>query len=146
MTPKTETPAAPVFNLDGSPAPADLIKAYKPIVRLAKCDSLAHAERLSEASGFHWFKPDSMRYFKCRLGAEFYANNGLIFISSEKPNWAGATRLYTVRVVAEGGQIETFGPFHYYSKLGAKRVARLLVKQLCKGLVIADTEGNRFSL
>lgn len=149
MTPTTPPTTSPVYDLDGLPYVGP-IKAYKPTARLITCHDLGHAERLNEANGFHWFKPDTMRCFQSRLGSQFpCAYNGtcgLVFISSEKCRLPGSPRLYSVRVVCEGGQIETFGPFNYWSKSGAVSVARRLVKQLNKGLTIADTEGNRFSL
>jgi hypothetical protein len=87
-------------------------------------------KELNAAKGFHWFKPDTLRFFKSRI-THFDCIAGL-FISSERG--PDDVRRYTVRQADfETGQVHTVGEFGQYNsiataKTGLKR-ARLLTKE-----------------
>lgn len=62
-----------------------------------------------------FFNPDTMRYFKSRLGKVFYAPLGerCYFITSER--FMDTPRAYTVRYLCPlSGAIETVGEFQQY--------------------------------
>jgi hypothetical protein len=52
----------------------------------------------------HWFDVDSRKFFKSRIGDTVYF--GRFFISSEKFN-KGCTRIYTIRLATDDGNIKT---------------------------------------
>ena len=63
--------------------------------------------------GRHWFDPDTMRFFKTRLGRRGYRGpGGTYFVSSEQG--PGMPREYTVRRLVGPGHIETVGEFCGY--------------------------------
>jgi hypothetical protein len=75
----------------------------------------------NERLGHHWFKPDTMRFFGCRVGSAVYG--GRYFITSEQDTYVSSTgspgawygrRLYTVRMANHDGSIETIGEFGAY--------------------------------
>lgn len=93
----------------------------------------------NERAGFHWFKPDTMRYFRCRIG--LYLGNG-VFITSEQSPFG--SRAYSVRVFTDDCQVETFGPFNQMSRSKAVRVARKLSSLFARGYCVIDSEGQAF--
>lgn len=75
----------------------------------------------------HWFEPDTMKFFNCRLSSDlFYSpgNNTIYFISSEKNS--GHARAYSVRSYnVLTFEIDTIGEFQGYATLnGAKSAAK----------------------
>ena len=89
--------------------------------------------------GGYWFEPDTMRFFKTRMGSEFYAGTPnpdgpfeplggdwercpMVFVTSEKP--PHGPRAYSVRWLDSGGDISTVGPFCVWTRSVANRVAR----------------------
>ena len=61
--------------------------------------------------GFHWFEPDTMRFFRSRVGDTLY--KGRYFVSSEQgPNMP---RRWTVRVALPDGRIRDVGGFQRFS-------------------------------
>lgn len=80
--------------------------------------------RLANAAlGHQWFDPSALRFFRSRIGSTVYG--GRFFTSSEQgPN---GVRLYSVRVVADDGSIDTVGEFQAYVTLKrAKGAAKVL--------------------
>jgi hypothetical protein len=74
----------------------------------------------------HFFDPDTMRFFKSRVGDKVYG--GSMFITSERGPHSG--RAYSVRRVTKSGAIKTVGPFQgYTSKSQAERAIARLMKQ-----------------
>ena len=65
----------------------------------------------------YWFSPDTLRFFRSRVGATAYESNDgryRFFVSSEQFDYA-SPRLYTVRVQnTETGAIGTVGDFQGY--------------------------------
>ncbi|MHC4322695.1 MAG: DUF7447 family protein [Planctomycetota bacterium] len=58
----------------------------------------------------HWFDPDTMRFFRSRIGKARKCKNGVwFFVSSEKP--PHGKRKYSVRKMELDGDINTVGEF-----------------------------------
>lgn len=87
--------------------------------------SIYEGQRAIEATGSHFFSPETMRYWGSRILSHLYA--GRIFVTSER-GWDD-TRRYTVRAFTydESGQL-TIGsvsePGEYTNAADAKRAAR----------------------
>lgn len=80
-------------------------------------------KELSERKGKHWFKPDTMRFFKSKIH-EWDVITGR-FISSEKG--PDEVRRYTVRQANfETGDVETVGRFQEFKTLHRARKAMRL--------------------
>ena len=85
-----------------------------------------HYER---KTGGHWFKPETMRFFRSRLSGElFYSGSLVFFVSSEQG--PDGIRAWSVRCYnTETGSIDTAGDFQQHSTLArAKRAARNAAK------------------
>ncbi len=84
----------------------------------------------AEAAGSYWFKPDTMRFFRCRVAQCAYSGDGhtFYFVSSEKG--PGMARAYTVRkVIRSPWDISDVGGFQAYkSRSGADYAARRLAE------------------
>ncbi len=77
----------------------------------------------NKAAGYHFFSPDSLRFFGSRVLPTVYAGN--VFITSEYTNWDRSDRAYTVRRLESDGTIETVGEFlGYATRAEAVKVAR----------------------
>lgn len=66
----------------------------------------------------HFFDPDTMRFFRSRIGSHVEANNRYYFVTSEqfKPSHgAPAARRYTARVMDLDGNVEEIGQFQAHS-------------------------------
>jgi len=80
----------------------------------------------NNAAGHHWFKPDTMRFFRSRVSGPVIGN---MFVSSEDDRLGGG-RLYTIRRANDDGSIDTVGEFQQYgSKAAALRAIRRMVKE-----------------
>jgi len=85
-------------------------------------ESIEEIERYNERSGFHFFKPDTMRFFHSRVYPQIYG--GRYFITSERCTWGeGHPRLYTVRQALPDGRCVSMGAFQQYKTLSAARSA-----------------------
>ena len=99
---------------------------------------LNRIEEANAASGFHWFKPDTLRFFRCRLGT--YWGAGVFTTSETDPS---GTRAYSVRVADDSGQVHTFGEFHEHTRSGkATAIAKRLAHFLTLGYTMTD--GKKF--
>lgn len=81
---------------------------------------------LNEETGQHWFKPDTLRFFKSRVYSPVYTlpDGSALFVSSEKNEW-NDPRLYTVRHATMDGNINSIGDFQAFDTLDkARRHAR----------------------
>jgi len=74
--------------------------------------------------GHHFFDPDTMRFFRSRVGNTLYGDK--YFISSEQFNDV-SPRLYSIRLVNPDGSIDTVAEFHEY---GSHAEARRVIKDL----------------
>jgi hypothetical protein len=84
--------------------------------------TLAHVKRANADHGYHFFEPDTMRFFASRIAPGVIA--GRIFISSEQFRpFAGPAdpRRWTVRVMHDDGQVGELGAFQQYASLRAAR-------------------------
>jgi hypothetical protein len=71
--------------------------------------------RMARDAGSHWFDPDTLRFFKSRVGREAYlgADGRWYFLSSEQG--PRMPRRYSVRAVDDGwAHVESFGGFQAY--------------------------------
>lgn len=93
--------------------------------------TIAEAKERNANAGYHWFKPESMRFFNCRLPKSVLpVDNGALFVSSERndmPYQSAEPRRYTIRFIHDSGKIETVGDFQQYaSRSGADNKAHKL--------------------
>lgn len=85
--------------------------------------------QLAADVGYHWFSPETMRFFNSRIGRTVYG--GQYFVSSERYD-DSAPRLYTIRKVTyDDGQmsIDTVGEFQQYdTRVDAVAAIRQIVE------------------
>ena len=101
--------------------------------RCRQCGDMTTFANMSEvraanhAAGQHWFSPETMRFFRSRIGKTLYG--GRYFVSSEQYDY-DAPRLYTVREVLPDGSINTVGDFQgYATSADARRAIRKLLSE-----------------
>ena len=92
--------------------------------------SMEDIKRANENAGRHFFEPDTMRFFKSRVGdTVFQGIGGIYFVTSEKFDWQ-SPRNYTVRQFnPETGKISTVGEFNEMSYSQARARAKYLSEQ-----------------
>ncbi len=75
-------------------------------------------------AGLYWFEPDTLRFFRSRVGYQVYQGpGGIYFVSSEKG--PSEIRAFTVRKFnPEDASIDTSGPFNELTRSVAHRRAR----------------------
>jgi hypothetical protein len=78
------------------------------------------------AAGSHWFDPDTMRYFKCRLSGEVYQGPGGIYFVSSEQGPHGPRKCTVRRFTPETADIDTAGEFNSMSRAQAVREAKRL--------------------
>ena len=83
------------------------------------------------AAGSHWFDPDTIRFFRCRISNKLYqGGGGVFFVTSEKSPFG--PRAYSVRQFVldgrEGPEINTIGDFNSLTRSVAHTQARNLAK------------------
>lgn len=76
------------------------------------------------AAGFHFFEPDTLRFFRSRIGSKVYG--GRFFVTSEEGPSGG--RRYTVREALPDGRIQTIEPFYALTYGQAHAAARRCVR------------------
>jgi len=107
--------------------------------QLANLNAVFQVKRLNEQNGQHFFSPDAMRSFRCRVHDSLYG--GCVFVTSEQErpsrfNW-NPVRVYTVRVAMADGSIQTYGSMgDYATRADAHTDARWLGKQLKSGSMV----------
>lgn len=75
------------------------------------------------AAGSHWFDPDTMRFFRCRVGDQVYQGpGGVYFVTSEKYSDTAA-RKYSVRQFTSPDKINTIGEFNSLTRQQAHKLA-----------------------
>jgi hypothetical protein len=86
-------------------------------------------------AGCFFFSPDTMRFFRSRVGSTVYQGpGGVYFVTSEQfvpSRGRPAPRLYTVRVFDPAtGEVDTAGEFNSLTKGRAQRAARKLADEI----------------
>jgi len=85
-------------------------------------------ERFHWSRGYHFFSPDTMRFFSSRIQS-LPPYKGRVFVTSERMNW-NTPRYYTVRVIQPTGNIETIGEFQgFTTRQSAHRFAESYAAQ-----------------
>ncbi len=85
-------------------------------------------ENHNRNNGYHFFSPDTMRFFSSRIQS-LPPYKGRVFVTSERMNW-NSPRLYSVRVIQPSGNIETIGDFGgFTSRQSAHRFAESYAAQ-----------------
>jgi len=74
----------------------------------------------------YFFDPDSMRFFKSRIGAVRIKDNIWFFVTSEKP--PHGPRMYSVRRMELNGKINTVGEFCSMTAYQANKLFKELIK------------------
>lgn len=82
--------------------------------------TIKEVKQANKDLGHHWFSPDTIRFFNCRVLPTVYG--GHYFITSEKYDY-NSPRLYTIRFVSSDGSIDTVGDFQYYETAGQAKKA-----------------------
>ena len=71
----------------------------------------------NKAAGLFWFEPDTLRFFRSRIGTRVHQGpGGVYFVTSERftsPRGNGP-RLFSVRRAYPDGSIDTVGDFQAY--------------------------------
>jgi hypothetical protein len=65
----------------------------------------------NQRAGYHFFSPDTMRFFGSRVLPTVYG--GRYFITVED-DFSGTKRLYTIREAQADGSVDTVGEFQAY--------------------------------
>lgn len=68
-------------------------------------NSLSELKEANKEAGFHFFSPDTMRFFASRIESTLYKNQ--CFITSEKKCFEDYTRVYSVRKANSDASITT---------------------------------------
>lgn len=90
-------------------------------------ESVAEIRRRNKDAGQHWFDPDSVRFFRSRVGRRVYG--GKYFISSEQFD-DSTPRRWTIRVADENGRIHEVGQFQEYDSY---RAAERALQRILRG-------------
>jgi hypothetical protein len=132
---------AQLVTLDGKPA--KLPEGYRPhAVTARNYKGVWEIENANEAAGFHWFKPDTMRYFGTKVGRYFGAG---VFTTRETDHM-GKTA-HSIRVADTEGNVATFGEFHSFSHgKTSTAAAQRLAALLDEGRTVIDSKGQTFTL
>lgn len=72
----------------------------------------------------HWFDPETMRFFKSRVGIIRSKGDDYYFVSSEKP--PHGPRMFSVRHMDIGGDINTIGEFCSLTRYMAEKTVKQL--------------------
>lgn len=88
-------------------------------------------KRLNKEGGKYFFSPDTMRFFRSRVGDTVYqGQGGIFFVTSEQfatysPHYRVDPRKYTVRqFIPESGDVETVSEYNELSRSQAHRLAK----------------------
>ena len=96
--------------------------------------SVSAIRNLNAANGYHWFKPDTLRFYRGKVYDVLYGT--AVFVSSEQhsmPYRAPEPRKYSVRVGMSDGSVLTYA-FACYDTIGEARAeAKWLARALDSG-------------
>jgi hypothetical protein len=86
--------------------------------------NVTEIKRANRENGFHFFAPDTLRYFHSRTAPGVYG--GRLFVTSEQFD-DDTPRAYTVRYAHDDGSIDDASPFQQFDTLDqARRHAKAL--------------------
>jgi catabolite regulation protein CreA len=85
-------------------------------------------KRIAESKGSHFFKPDTMRFFKSRVSDEVYqaANSTLLYFVTSERGPDMPRRFSVRRFDIETGSINTVGEHNSYTRYKAHSLAKAL--------------------
>ena len=85
--------------------------------------TIAEIASANTSAGWHWFSPDSLQFFNCRLRDDWVLPipGGALFVSSEKLE--GEDRRYSVRRAWVDGQVDTVGDFLGHASVSEAKAA-----------------------
>jgi hypothetical protein len=116
----------------------------KRLVSVFHFPSWSFIQAANEASGFHWFKPETRRFF-CSSIHRYFGSG--VFVTSEKAGFNNPSRVFSVRLADESGHIYTWNKFGHFSEhRSASAAARNLAALLGDGFTVTDGEGQTFTL
>jgi len=116
-------------------------KSRYPLVRVKPTLGVWQIKEENEAAGLHFFKPETMRFFKSTIHRCFGKG---VFVTGETSPHGGTA--YSLRVGDLTGQVETFGEFHSYTPGQATADGKRLSFLLRAGFTVVDGNGLRFAL
>lgn len=91
--------------------------------------------KANASSGFFFFQPEAMRFFRSRVSSVAYrGDGGTYFVTSERFN-ERSPRRFTVRAASDDGRIDTVGEFQAYR---SRRVAHEAARLLADGAVASE--------
>jgi hypothetical protein len=85
--------------------------------------TMQEVREANAAAGMFWFSPDTMRFFRCRVGSELFTRGARQFFVSSEQFSSDHPRLYTIREVKANGDIDTLGEFQQFKTSAAARRA-----------------------
>ena len=96
--------------------------------------TIKQIEEANRAIGQHWFSKEAMRFFGTQIESPvFFTDTVSYFITSEQDpegkGWLG-NRRFTVRIVHQDGNVDTWGDFGQFFNL---EEARLTILDLVRG-------------
>lgn len=94
-------------------------------------ESMTNVRYENRCKGQHFFSPSTLRYFGSRIGSRVYG--GRFFITSEQDSYGawGGKRRYTIRVVSNDADIDTWGEHgQFATRSGAVKCAERLAEIL----------------
>jgi hypothetical protein len=77
--------------------------------RTIPIETVGDMEQLNRWAGHHFFDGDAMRFFGSRVSPRIVAHR--YFVTSERIGFEAKTRRSTIRMIRDGGQVETVGEF-----------------------------------
>jgi hypothetical protein len=116
-------------------------KSRYPLVKVKPSLGVWQIKEQNEAAGLHFFKPETMSFFKSKVHKCFGKG---VFVTSETSPYGGTA--YSLRVGDLTGQVETFGEFHSYTSSQATADGKRLSYLLREGFTVVDCNGLRFAL
>ena len=85
---------------------------YYSIERESYTGSMQGIETANRDAGFHWFDPDTLRFFGSRISEASF--DGRYFVTSED-NFDRSARYYSIREAMSDGQVDTVGDFQEFA-------------------------------
>ena len=113
-------------------------------IRTAYYTSIGHIIESNEKAGYHFFEPQTLRFFRSRVHSVVYG--GSTFVTSEQFSFNGRTepREYRVRVAMADGSIKSLD-MKFKTRALAHDNARWLGESLRNGSVTCDPQTGEFT-
>ena len=85
--------------------------------------TIAEISYANTNAGWHWFSPDTLRFFDCRVRDDWVlpVSGGALFVSSEKG--PSEVRRYSIRRAYVDGQVDTVGEFQQHASAAKAKAA-----------------------